>query len=263
MIHHERTTGIGVRGESWGAGNQLKDQVTATLVHELRSPLCAILTSLQAMRDRRITEVTARQALDRAERQAQHMARIIEDVLALCRADQGKLTLRAERVELAAVIGDAVDIVAPFLTARGHQLTISLPPTPVMLIADTSRLTQILANLLTNATEYTDPGGEIHLTAEEAGDAVLLRVRDNGMGIAPDLLPRIFDLFQQGEHLGDKARGGLGIGLTLVRQLVEMHGGSVSAWSAGLGQGSEFVVRLPRTTSTKRAGQRCADEVSG
>ncbi len=141
------------------------------------------------------------------------MARIVENVLALYCADQGKLSLRTERVDLPAVIADAVDIVGPCLTARGHQLTISLPPTSVMLIADSSRLNQILANLLKNAADYTDPGGEIHLTAEEAGDAVVLRVRDNGRGIAPDLLPRIFDPFQQGDWPGDKARGGLGIGL--------------------------------------------------
>jgi signal transduction histidine kinase len=262
MIDHERTTGVGSQAESWRAGSRHKEQVTATLAHELRSPLGAILTSLQVLRDQRADEVTARRALDKAERQAQHMARIVENVLALYCADQGKLSLRAERVDLPAVIAEVVDIVGPCVTTRGHQLTISLPPTSVMLVADSSRLNQILVNLLKNAAEYTDPGGEIHLTAEEAGDAVVLRVRDNGRGIAPELLPRIFDTFQQGDWPGGKARGGLGIGLTLVRQLVEMHGGSVSASSAGLRQGSEFVVRLPRTISIKHDGEPRADEAS-
>jgi signal transduction histidine kinase len=251
MIYHERAKGDSSHAESWRAGNQLKEQVTATLAHELRSPVSAILTTLHVMRDQRVDVVAARQALDRAERQAQHMAWIIENVLALCRADQGKLSLRTERVDLPAVVAHAIEIVGPFLTARGHRLTISLPAEPVMLFADSSRLNQILANLLTNAAEYTNPGGEIHLAAEEAAGAVVLRVRDNGLGIDPDLLPRIFDVFEQGDRQGVKTRGGLGIGLALVRQLVEMHGGSVSAWSAGLGQGSEFVVRLPQTMSTK------------
>jgi signal transduction histidine kinase len=263
MIHHERAKNGDCHAESWTAGRQFKEQATAALAHELRTPLSAILTSLHALRDRRVDEVTARQTLDRAERQAQHMAWIVKDVLDLCRADQGTLSLRTERVDVLAVVADAIEMVSPLLTARGHQLTISLPPKPVALVADSSRLNQILANLLTNAAEYTDPGGEIHLAAEEAAGAVVLRVSDNGRGIAPDLLPRIFDLFQQGERRGDKGRGGLGIGLALVRQLVEMHGGSVSAQSEGLGHGSEFVVRLPRTKSSKRHdGELRADEMS-
>ena len=140
MIHHERTTDVGYHAESCRAGNQLKDHVTATLAHELRSPLSAILTSLHALRDQRLDEMTAQQALDRAERQAQHMAWIIDDVLALCRADQGKLSLRTERVDVPAVMADAIETVGPFLTARGHHLTISLPPEPVTLVADSTRL---------------------------------------------------------------------------------------------------------------------------
>jgi signal transduction histidine kinase len=246
MMHRERTTDVGLHPEVWRAGNQLKDHLAATLAHELRSPLTSILTSLQAMRDRRVDEVTARQARDRAERQALHMALIIKDVLAICHADQGKLALRTERVDVAAVMADAIEIVGPFLTARGHHLTISLPPEPVALVADSSRLNQVLTNLLTNAAKYTSPGGEICLAAEVAAGAVVLRVRDNGMGIAPDLLPRIFDLFQQGERPGDRGGGGLGIGLALVKLLVELHGGTVAAFSRGPDTGAEFVVRLPR-----------------
>jgi signal transduction histidine kinase len=246
MIHRERTTDVSLHPEVWSAGNQLKDHLTATLAHELRSPLASILTALRVMRDRRVDEVTARQVRDRAERQALHMARIIEDVLAIWRADQGKLSLRTERVDVAAVMAGAIEIVGPFLTARGHHLTISLPREPVSLVADSSRLNQVLTNLLTNAAKYTNPGGEICLAAEEAAGAVVLRVCDNGKGIAPDLLHRIFDLFQQGERPGDRARSGLGIGLALVKLLVELHGGSVAAFSHGPDTGAEFVVRLPR-----------------
>jgi signal transduction histidine kinase len=263
MIHYEQAKDGGCHTESWRAESQFKDQATAVLAHELRTPLSAILTSLHTLRDRRVDEVTARQTLDRAERQAQHMAWIVKDVLDLCRADQCKLSLRTEQVDVLTVVADAIEMLGPLLAARGHQLTISLPSKPVMLVADSSRLNQILANLLMNAAEYTDPGGEIHLAAEEAAGAVVLRVRDNGRGIAPDLLPRVFELFQQGDRQDNKGCGGLGIGLALVRQLVEMHGGSVTASSAGLGQGSEFVVRLPRTTSTNwHNGEPRAEEIS-
>jgi signal transduction histidine kinase len=185
-----------------------------------------------------------RHARDTAERQAWQMARIIEEVLDLCRAGQNKLPLCKERVDLAAVVAGAVETAGAFLATRGHHLTVSLPQRPVSLVADPSRLNQILTNLLTNAAKYTDPGGEICFAAEVAAGEVVLEVRDNGMGIAPDLLPRVFDLFQQGDGPGDQAWGGLGIGLALVKSLVELHGGYVSAFSAGPGTGSRFVVRL-------------------
>ena len=214
------------------------------LIATLRNPLASIMTALHAMRDRRAHEPMTRQACDIAERQARHMVRIIEDVLDLSRAGQGKLSLRKERVDLAAVVAGAIETAGAFLATRCHHLTVSLPPSPVSLVADPSRLNQILTNLLTNAAKYTDPGGEICLTAEVAAGEVVLRVRDNGMGIAPDLLPRVFDLFQQGDGPGDRACGGLGIGLALVKSLVELHGGSVAASSGGPGAGSQFVVRL-------------------
>ena len=172
------------------------------------------------------------------------MVRIIEDVLDLCRAGRGKLSLRKERVDLATVVAGAIETADTLLATRGHHLTVSLPPGPVSLVADPSCLNQILTNLLTNAAKYTDPGGEIGLAAEVAAGEVVLQVRDNGMGIAPDLLPRVFDLFQQGDGPGDQACGGLGIGLALVKSLVELHGGSVSAFSGGPGTGSQFAVRL-------------------
>jgi signal transduction histidine kinase len=233
MLHDERK------------GDELRDHLAATLAHELRSPLTSILIGLQAIRDGGVEEAAALQACDVVERQARHMARIIDGVLDLSRAGRDRLALRSERVDLAAVVTDAVEVARPSLSSRGHRLTVSLPRRPVLLVADPSRLVQILTNLLTNAARYTDPGGEIVLTAEAAGGEVVLRVRDNGMGIAPGLLRRIFDPFSQGGRTGNGACGGLGIGLALVKSLVELHGGSVTAYSRGPGTGSEFVVRLP------------------
>ena len=159
-------------------------------------------------------------------------------------AGLSKHSLRKERVDLAAVVAGAIETAGTLLATRCHHLTVSLPPSPVSLVADPTCLNQILTNLLTNAAKYTEPGGEICLTAEVAASAVVLRVRDNGRGIAPDLLPRVFDLFQQGDGPLDRTCGGLGLGLALVKSLVERHGGSVAAFSDGPRTGSQFVVRL-------------------
>jgi signal transduction histidine kinase len=247
IAHHERTersTEADLDPELGEAENRLEDRLIATLAHELRNPLASIMTALRVLRDRRVDEPMAGRALDAAERQARHMVRIIEDVLDLCRAGRGKLSLRKERVDLAAVVAGAIETADTLLATRGHHLTVSLPPGPVSLVADPSCLNQILTNLLTNTAKYTDPGGEIGLAAEVAAGEVVLRVRDNGIGIAPDLLPRVFDLFQQGDGPGGRGCGGLGIGLALVKSLVELHGGSVAAFSGGPGMGSQFVVRL-------------------
>jgi signal transduction histidine kinase len=227
------------------AGGRLQDHLAATLAHELRNPLTSILLDLHVLRHGGVDEGLAREARERAERQARHVARIIDDVLDVCRAGQDKLSLHTERVDLAAVVEDAVEIARPSLIGRDHRLTVSLPPKPVSVVADASRLVQVLTNLLTNAARYTDRGGEVFLAAAAADGVVVLRVRDNGMGIAPDLLPRIFELFEQGDGPGTREGGGLGIGLALVKSLVELHGGSVAAYSRGPGTGSEFVVRLP------------------
>ena len=224
---------------------QLPGDLAATMAHELRNPLASILLDLHVIRHGGVDEAVAREAYARAERQARHMARIIETVLEISRGEHGKLRLRTQRVALAAVVDDAVEIARPALAGRGHRLTVSLPPEPVSLVADASRLVQVLTNLLTNAARYTDPGGEIGLVVEAADGVAVLRVRDNGEGIAPDLLPRIFDLFRQGDRPEHREGGGLGIGLALVKVLVELHGGSIAAYSRGPGTGSEFVVRLP------------------
>lgn len=257
-MNHERTersTEADIHPEIGKAASQPQNHLAATLAHELRNPLASILTSLQIMRHSDVDEAAARQARDRAERQARHMARILEDVLDICRCGLGKLRLRKERVDLAAVVVDAIETARPFLTSHGHHLTVSLPAEPVSLLADASRMHQVLTNLLTNAARYTHPGGEIGLLAEVADGVVILQVRDNGMGIAPDLLPRIFDLFQQGGRPGNQERGRLGIGLTLVKSLVELHGGSIAAYSQGPDTGSECVVRLPNCAPSREEGR--------
>lgn len=266
MTNHERTersTDAGLYPEVGKAGSQLQDHLAAALAHELRNPLASILTGLHVIRLSGVDEAAARQARDRAERQARHMARIIEAVLDICRGGHGKLRLRKERVDLAAVMADAIEIARPSLTSRGHHLTVSLPPEPVSLVADASRLIQVLTNLLTNAAQYTVPGGEIGLAAEVGHGVVVMRVRDNGMGIAPELLPRIFDLFQQGDQPGNRACGGLGIGLALVKSLVELHGGSIAAYSQSPGSGSEFVVRLPNCAPHIEEGHGATEGRSG
>jgi signal transduction histidine kinase len=171
--------------------------------------------------------------------------RIVEDLFDLCASSLDRLPLRKEAVELEAIVAAATETTAHLFAARGHQLTVSLSAKPMHFVADPLRLEQVLTNLLANAAKFTDPGGHIWLTAEAEGRQVVLRVRDNGRGIAPDLLPLIFDLFHQGTVSGDRVVAGLGIGLTLVKSLVELHGGSVAASSDGPGTGSEFVVRLP------------------
>ena len=217
------------------------DEMTAVLAHEVRGPLTSILAALRVMRHHGVTEGAGKLARDRAERQARHAARIIDDVLEVCRGGRLKPCLKTVRVNLAAIVVDAVETVRPLLTSRGHHLMVALPPESVSLLADPSRLQQVLTNLLTNAAQYTAPGGKVCLAAEVEDGGVVLRVSDNGAGIAPDVLPQIFDLFRP----GDRSCGGLGIGLAVAKALVEQHGGSLTAFSDGPGAGSEFVVRLP------------------
>ena len=222
-----------------------KDEFLATLAHELRNPLAPIRNSLQILKMPRVDAATVERSRDMMERQVHHLVRLVDDLLDVSRVMRGKIELRRERVELATVVARAVETVQPLIEAQGHELSVRLPPESLLLDADPVRLAQVVGNLLTNAAKYTEPNGRIWLTAERDGDEAVLRVRDNGIGIAPDMLPRIFELFVQVDHASTKAQGGLGIGLTLVKNLVEMHGGTVEARSDGLGKGSEFVVRLP------------------
>jgi CheY-like chemotaxis protein len=179
------------------------------------------------------------------ERQVSHLVRLVDDLLDVSRVMRGKIDLRKERVELAMVVARAVETVRTVLDAQGHELTVSLPDESLPLDADPVRLAQVVSNLLTNAAKYTEAKGRISLSAQRQGEEAVLCVRDTGIGIAPDMLPKVFELFVQADHAATRSQGGLGIGLTLVKNLVEMHQGRVEAHSPGLGRGSEFVVRLP------------------
>ena len=221
-----------------------KDEFLATLAHELRNPLAPIRNALHLMRQSDGDgPMEAERAM--AERQVVHLARLIDDLMDVARISRGKIELHKEAVDLATVVGLAVETARTLIDERRHRLTVSLPDELIRLEADPTRLEQVLWNLLNNAAKYTEPGGQIALSAEREGGEVVLRVRDNGIGIEAAMLPPVFQMFLQvGEHR-EHAQGGLGIGLSLVRTLVEMHGGTISAHSGGPGKGSEFVVRLP------------------
>ena len=219
-----------------------KDEFLAMLAHELRNPLQPLTNALHLLGH---GNADKERFLAMASRQVTHLVRLVDDLLDVSRITQGKITLRKETVRLSELVAQAAETVRPSLESSGHSVSVSLPAEPVQLDADPARLAQVLANLLSNAAKYTPPGGSIWLTAERAGDQVAIRVRDTGAGIDPELLPHVFDLFVQGDTPADRAPGGLGIGLTIVRRLVEMHGGRVEAHSAGGGRGSEFIVWLP------------------
>jgi PAS domain S-box-containing protein len=224
-----------------------KDEFLATLAHELRNPLAPLAVALQMLRrcGAGASGATAGQALDTAERQVQKLTRLVEELLDVSRIRQGKTRMRPERVNLAAVAAAAVETVRPLIDERRHALEVSLPAEPISLEADPARLEQVLTNLLTNAAKYTEPGGRVTLRAEHDGAHVVIRVWDTGVGISAELLPRLFEPFVQSEVNAGRSRGGLGLGLSLVKRFVELHSGSVEARSDGPGRGSEFVVRLP------------------
>src|SRR5262249_28869163 len=187
-----------------------------------------------------------------AERQVGYMTHLVDDLLDLSRISRGLMRLLKEPLDVAQPVQQAVEGLQPLVRERNLTLSVSLPPEPVFVDADPTRLQQVIGNLLSNAAKYTDPGGDILLSARQEGSELVLRVRDTGIGIPPDMLPRIFDLFVQAERRLDRSQGGLGIGLTLVRRLVEMHGGSVTAHSEGPGKGSEFVVRLTALSAEQK-----------
>jgi PAS domain S-box-containing protein len=221
-----------------------KDEFLAMLAHELRNPLAPIRNAVQILRTKGPPVPELQWAREVIDRQARQMARLVDDLLDVSRISQGKIVLRKERIELAAVVSSAVEASRPLMEKWGHELSVALPPEPVSVEADPTRLIQVLLNLLTNAAKYTNQGGRISLTAERQDDRVLIQVKDNGIGIPREMLPRIFDMFTQGERSMERPQGGLGIGLTLVKRLVELHGGTVQVHSDGPGTGSEFVVRL-------------------
>jgi two-component system CheB/CheR fusion protein len=222
-----------------------KDEFLAMLAHELRNPLAPIQNAVQIMRASRLDDARLRWARDVVERQVQQLARLVDDLLDVSRITRGKIKLQKERIDLAMVVARAIETSRPLIEARRHELSVTLPTTSLWLLADPTRLAQVLANLLNNAAKYTAEGGRIWLSAEREAAGVTVRVRDTGMGMPADLVPRLFQPFIQADRALDRSQGGLGIGLTLVKTLVELHGGSVSACSAGPEQGSEFSVRLP------------------
>ncbi len=222
-----------------------KDVFLATLAHELRNPLAPIRNALQILMAKGPPDPELQWARGVIDRQVQQMARLLEDLLDVSRISQNKLELRKERVELAAVVEAALETSRPLIEAGGHEFTVTLPPEPIHLEADPVRLAQVFANLLNNAAKYTEEGGRIWLAAERQGSEVAVSVKDTGIGITPKMLPRVFEVFTQSKRALVRSQGGLGIGLSLVKGLVELHGGSIEARSDGPGQGSEFVVRLP------------------
>jgi signal transduction histidine kinase/ActR/RegA family two-component response regulator len=229
------------------AADQQKDDFLATLAHELRNPLAPLWNAVFVVRNAaqsRALDPALEQASTVIERQVAKLARLVDDLLDVSRIRRGAIELRRERVALAAVIDGAVESSRPLIERRDHRLRVAQPPAPVHLDADATRLEQVIANLLNNAAKYTPPGGMIDLAVEVAGAQVVIAVRDTGIGFPPELTDRLFEPFVQGD-LPAGSEGGLGIGLALARGLVELHGGEICARSAGPGQGSEFVVRLP------------------
>ena len=221
-----------------------KDEFLAMLSHELRNPLAPIVNAVQLLRLQPNEGPLQQQARAMIERQVTQMTRLIDDLMEVSRFTTGRVQLRLERVTVNGVVERALGTSRPLVDRHHHELAVSLPPEPIWLDADAARLEQVMVNLLTNAAKYTPDGGRIVLSVRREGDECVLRVRDTGVGIAPELLPHIFDLFTQAERSLDRSQGGLGIGLALVQRLVEMHRGRVEVISV-LGQGSEFVVRLP------------------
>jgi signal transduction histidine kinase/CheY-like chemotaxis protein len=231
------------------AAHEQKDRFMAMLSHELRNPLAPILTAVQLLEFSEGSDPRLRRAREVIERQVRHQARLIDDLLDVSRIVQGKMTLRREAHNLKAAVAYAVEGCLPGIEAKGQELRVAMSDEPLPVDADPVRLAQIITNLLTNANRYTDPGGTIWLTTACADGEVIVQVRDTGIGIEPELLPRIFDLFTQADSAKTRSQSGLGIGLALVKSLVELHGGMVEARSAGPGQGSEFEIRLPVVTA--------------
>jgi signal transduction histidine kinase/ActR/RegA family two-component response regulator len=232
-----------------------KDEFLATLAHELRNPLAPIRNWVNVLRMSG-GGAGGEQVWDMMDRQVNHMVRLVDDLMELSRITRGKIELRMELVDLVPVIHAAVETSRPLIDSAGHTLTVSVPPEPIVVRGDAVRLSQVLANLINNAVKYTEPGGTITLVLERVGRHALVSVKDTGIGISPSALPRVFDMFVQLDGDQERVKAGLGIGLTLVRSLVEMHNGRVDARSQGIGKGSEFVVRIPLATGAPAAESR-------
>jgi signal transduction histidine kinase/CheY-like chemotaxis protein len=223
--------------------NRSKDEFLAMLGHELRNPLAPIVTALQLMRLR--GDDTLHRERTVIERQVNHLVRLVEDLLDVSRITRGKIELKRERIEMSEIVAKAIEMASPLIEQRQHQLVVNVPRLGLAVEADSVRMGQVVANLLNNAAKYTEPHGTLTIAATlEEGGRIALRVRDTGIGLSAEMLPRVFDLFVQEHQAIDRAQGGLGLGLAIVRVLVELHGGTVEARSEGQGRGSEFIVRL-------------------
>jgi signal transduction histidine kinase len=243
---------VAVRGRAEAAlkeADRNKDEFLAILAHELRNPLAPINNAVEIMRRRPIEDPQLTWARDIVERQLGHLARLVDDLLDVSRITRGAITLAREPVLVATVVTRAIETVQPLIVRQRHKLVIDVPDPALEVEGDLTRLTQALSNLLNNAAKYTEAGGQINVGVTRSGeDLVEIRVKDSGLGISPELLPRLFNLFTQADSTTHRAQGGLGIGLALVRKLVEMHGGTVAAYSQGANRGSEFLMRLPLLT---------------
>jgi PAS domain S-box-containing protein len=236
------------RADSLAEANRSKEEFMALLSHELRGPLSPIRNALDILRQMQTNDPIIEQAGNIIDRQVSLMVKLVDDLLDISRITKGKLRLTKEQVELRNVINNAAESARPFMDARRHDFSVSLPTEPLWVHADPARIEQVIINLLNNAAKYTDAGGLISLSASREGTEAVIRVRDNGIGIAPEMLPHIFELFTQVDGSMGRSYGGLGIGLALASNLVEMHDGRLQAASAGTGQGCEFTVKLPLMT---------------
>jgi PAS domain S-box-containing protein len=248
--------------EAMREADRRKDEFLATLAHELRNPLAPISSGLHILRHASNPKQTAA-ALEIMERQVGQMVRLVDDLLDVARITTGKIELRCATIDLADAVRDATETIAPEINRRGDAFTVVPPETPVFVNADRTRLAQVFANLLNNSVKYSEPGQPISITFGREGADAVVRVRDAGMGIHPDMLPRVFDMFRQADSTGGRSRGGLGIGLSLVKRIAELHGGSVTATSAGVGLGSEFVVRIPALETQQAGTSESRDSAGG
>jgi PAS domain S-box-containing protein len=229
--------------------DRAKNEFLATLAHELRNPLAPIRAAVRILQLQSKPNPISQSALEVIERQTRQMTRLIDDLLDVARITSNKLELRRERIELREILDAAVETSRPLIEQRGHKLIVKAPVAPIQIDADMVRLAQVISNLLNNAAKYTERGGRIWLTASRKDSDVLIKVRDTGIGIPAEILPQVFEMFTQAERSTNGSAGGLGIGLTLVKRLVEMHGGTITAQSHGQGKGSEFVVSVPAASA--------------
>jgi PAS domain S-box-containing protein len=249
--------------EALRTADRRKNEFLAMLAHELRNPLAPIRNAAQVLKLAGSTDARQQWAREVIERQIQHLTRLVDDLLDVSRITRGKVAIQREPLELSTILNRALETSRPLIDARRHHLTLSYPAERLWVEGDLTRLVQVVGNLLNNAAKYTDEGGHLWLEATREGGEAEVRVRDNGMGLSADLLPHVFDLFTQAERSLDRSQGGLGIGLTLVRTLVELHGGRVEARSEGPGRGSEFIIRLPVFTPKMPAGADGASNARG